>query len=99
MTAEEYFQGFFPVIEPYVYDASFVKLPHTLFALPWALAGAGSFVLAAVLYFFAAAVADRVLQRDLGDDEPALQTAASGRVGSGPRAVLQAVADVRRRRV
>lgn len=24
--AEEYFQGFFPVIEPYVYDASFVKL-------------------------------------------------------------------------
>jgi hypothetical protein len=26
VTAEEYFQGFFPVIEPYVYDASFVKL-------------------------------------------------------------------------
>ncbi|HVH13079.1 MAG TPA: SusC/RagA family TonB-linked outer membrane protein [Longimicrobium sp.] len=26
VTAEEYFQGWFPVIEPYVYDASYVKL-------------------------------------------------------------------------
>ena len=26
VTSEQYFQGFFPTIEPYVYDASFVKL-------------------------------------------------------------------------
>jgi hypothetical protein len=31
VTAEEYFQSFFPTIEPYVYDASYVKLRELRF--------------------------------------------------------------------
>jgi hypothetical protein len=43
ITAEEYFQNIFPVMEPYVYDASYVKLRELRFGLDLPTRWAGMF--------------------------------------------------------